>query len=516
MSIFVRSATERQWFQWTYAVVMNGYQDARGTGVFSTSDGSLWLFSANPHRPSRPQESEWWIGKVSPEGCVRVFGNSWTVDPSLTLDGALEEGKAPFRFVRGGSFTGVVVVPVGDTLWVWSEYANNRWFIFDPDTLDWTWVAGSTARTTGQNPVDAQIGKNATTSPIQSYAVYDGGYIYWLEGWESNTYARNLMVVRRMSTTYPYGVETYTSGPSGTPSGFTGSTDSELKAWVESFNPSTGMWNMYNQDVAYPTAGYPAKLAVRNGYLYFGFMFDIRRMPLAGGPVETLFFGYHSPESQFRDHLMDYEDTPFGGYNNIPDHRRNGVPELEGVNFEEFDWVLFGNDLMFINGSGVEAYEMGKRWAKIDLVELERRYDEQGPVRVDRASPQWVTVSGASSIWEQISAWADQVNALDLYWKDGGRPLAYAPMKRATVPTSGPLAGRLVFAQVPYSADLTITDVNYGLPPDRQCSVVSVLEPGELMFEADVTVLFEGKALKGYSNVRALNAAEAPEEVRLS
>ncbi len=404
--------------------------------------------------------------------------------------------------------------------------------MFDTETYDFTWVAGSSPRLSGEGVVDHQDGKQAKLE-LWSFAVHVGGFIYWMEKAAINTWQSSLYVMRRMSTVPPYGIETL-PGLSANPAGFTGSTSSELSAWSEEVNPATGLRNYYNSDVAIPFEGYPWKLIHYDGYIYFGHVCEVRRVPVTGGSAETLLWGYTTPYDRnaaptgtlYRDHESDYAETPEGAPNpnnptsfpNDPHHLGTKVPELEGLNFSHYGWVVLDDDLLFVNASGasMEQFAAGNRWARLHLPTLIDSFDSDGPQRVNRESPQWVTISGGTAMWEQRSSWTAKVNALDLRWRDGGRPLMNAPMKAACVPTAGPLAGKLVFGFQVWSGDLTPIDFVYELASEWPVAVVSVLEPGFDLFEIDVTLLFEGRALKGYANTHTLNPADAPEEVQLS
>ena len=68
----------KHWYQWTYAVVETNWNLA-GQGLLILNNGDVWVWLENWQAPSVWGETSWaaWVGVVSPEGNVRMFGDLW-------------------------------------------------------------------------------------------------------------------------------------------------------------------------------------------------------------------------------------------------------------------------------------------------------------------------------------------------------------------------------------------------------------------------------------------------------
>lgn len=526
------TSTKNQWYQTTYAAVPQGHYfswgDLLATAV--TDSGQVWVAI---NEPSHFTEAESWsyIGIASPTGFIRVSGCQWA--QNTTSWDAWEDGplyKRAFYMASEGHH----MIPVGDQMYIGIEDNDNRdrWIKVDQNTLQATVVAGGAAQGVGVEPIDGSGVGNVSLDLTTSYSCYKDGHIYWFERGFTPSGASDgrylFYRLRRMQTIPPYGVETLPN-PVLTPTGLTSYTYSDVLDFI--FDRQTnGLRNYLRDDVAAAYHYGPYHLADRgDNYLYFGQTNDIRRISLDDWTIETILYGEvdirHDNYTVFtdRDHLSDFEETPYGApagpptnFESVPNAAKLGIPELEGLDMATSGWQWYDNDrLVFLNNTMFQwGPPRGKFMCTIDVTAIEQRIATSGvPERVNRANPQWETIANGTYISEQQHAWNPIVTGSST-WRDGGNPLMWLAGEIFAVNNNSPLAGKIVFLHHEIGLDLAYNWATRYFEPDRGMTVVAFLEP-EPNVIFDVQLSFEGTALQGYAAHISLPHQQAPEVVSL-
>lgn len=565
-----------QWFQSTWAVLPNGNWDAGGQHICILDNGEVWMhmtrvnsfFSAYPFDPgftTNPQESEWkWIGKVHPTGCERVSGdelcygaepggvsNSFGFPYPKTTDHFLPESGFCYR---GSYSVDGTLVTDGEFIYIFQgELPNSgrypKWFKLDPATYEFEHIAGGPDTTGSLTGIDDPVGINASMwEPGQ--CVYYEGYIYWVDRGEHSNLGFNSQIcrVRRMSLTAPYGVETVTPDLV-TPAGYPG-IDSGGFAWFDQINSATGLPNVFNDDVLSVSGSSTGIVGMQiyDGYFYFMTRHDaisydyqyIKRKPLAGGPMELLFYGWGRRNSSnvpndHRDNMVDGLERPTGAKHqtqNIWYSSNIYTPDLEGWSYEHTTILITPDGTLFATNWAGGFFGTGNDWGirivKFSIADLVANYELHGPQQVNREDPQWDTLVNGTAFWEGTahpgkrfptvySFGIPQDNPFLRMWsgRDGNTPLISHVLTTGwtfnwNVPE---FEGKIMFVH-PEISD-SVGALTIGSSATNNAMMVALLQPsgGE---EMTLHLNFEGIALKGYGAAPGMPQAWAPEEVTLT
>lgn len=524
------------WVQRTLGVLPLGNWDGRNEGCLVLDDGSFWMLINRKQNPTHNEEGRYmWIGTASPEGCVQWSGDLFAVDHSrVGPDGAYE------YFDDAQPIWQVMVSQSSNNNNMWVHDGENIYYTVAP--FDWDtgfptddgvrimkftpktglvqWIAGGpTTVTTSIGDLvgatgDSHNGKSAQI-PAQMAATCDREYIYWLQqvgsiGTGDPDQAPG-MIIRRMSLTPPHAVSTL-PGPDPDPPWHEGF------VWDGAENPDTGMPNKLRPDFAYGTS-----LTHHGDYLYFTAQATLRRIPKAGGDIETLIYGF--TDSHGRDQQSDYEESPNGaGPVNLSNYLLLGRPELEGLDpLYHGSLKVMDNRLFFINASMATFYGgynvVGFQFAYFDLEQLEKDYESKGPQRVNRVDPQWTSIANTSHWFEHFNRYTKSSVFTDSGyfwgWRDGSEPIYQNSYRYFDInPKAAGWEKRIAFvhSEVCYAGPGCTNQ--YG-KNNRITQVAAYLEDAVSASQYELTFQFTGDLLKGYPAAVEMKPAEAPEEVSL-
>lgn len=565
----VKSA-RKQWFQTSYACLPNGNWNSASQDICILDNGEVWVYMVRIS--SMFSSYIWegvqiggeveltWIGKVSPEGCEQVSGDEFTYGPTLDSyqdawgywvprdeDFYLPHTGWGFSAANSQMITDGTFIYI---YWNWSSNGSgsrtNAWYKLDPNTYEFEKIAGSYFPDGGDSPVDSPVGLYATFGDV-GQALVHGGWIYFPDIPVRFGSSQELTSIRRMGLTPPYPVETVWDG--GSPAGYPGTGDPlALIRWWNAINPATGLPNNLNDDVFTHSGSSVARyagMAIWEDYIYVlsslaaGFVetpFEsfqriqaIKRIPIEGGSFETLFYGLgyggYRATAEFRDDINDSLEFPTGiPHDFLANHRVwsfVGVPELEGWDPDLSGIEVSPNGTLFMPNdcganfqSGFNAW--GVRIIKFDLPTLIAHYEAEGPWRVDRANPQWDTISGGTAFDESALDGRQLPANRNRIWltRMGGTPLlSHQIMPGATMNNVHPdWVGKYVFIQP------SITDSVFplDLSPDSTNNAMIICVLSEGVTDLQANLYFDGIALKSYAAGPGLVRAYAPEEVVLT
>ena len=561
-----------QWFQQTYAVFPNGNWNASSQSLAILDNGEVWMYMVRLFNPfssfitegqfifelygTGPGE-DWpvWIGKVSPEGCERVSGDalayglgveaydsSWSY--LVPLDSDTDLRRAAFGTPPENS----VLFTDGVMLYVFENRGpsaaagrTSRMWRIDPTSYALERIAGSNTALGGDEVLIDAVGLNAKFGRPGQFVHHDG-WIYYpeipenvaaLSGSGRGSLRRN---VRRMSTTAPYEVETYLDY--STPgNGYPG--DSTAPSWWDQINSSTGLPNFFNNDILVHGSNSTAQqvgMVIWDDHFYFLSQGDgvayaytcIKRAPLAGGPLECLFYGIGKinqvvPPSTFRDNQNDSYEYPQGlsasqGTSGMSWY--TGVPDLEGWG-PSYDWlaVTTKGDLImpnWVGGTFASFYnQYGTRQIRFSLPELVAYFQANGPQRVNRDDPQWDTIVGGTAFDETSNSRDGAARTREWTFRDGSTPLMTHQLMPGSAYNLNSLEWRdkVVFIQPVITNDISAYDIADSTANAMFVSVISETAPAS---DLQVNIYFDGVALKGYGASPGLAPEYAPEMVVLS
>lgn len=560
-------SAREQWFQKTYACLPNGQFHNASQGMCILDNGEVWVYMARVDAnfvaypwdfggASQLTEIHW-IGKVSPEGCERVAGDEFVYGSAMADYGDAFGYRVPldtdhYLPESAWSYTSesCFIATDGTYIYIYQNWGSTgagsgepypRWsklYRLDPQTYEFEWIAGSLF--SSPTPEDNAIGLDATFGDM-GQPVFHEGWMYFTDLYSraSPSFASPRMKLRRISLTAPYPVETvYTWAYTGYP----GDTDSGLGAFMGAINPGTDLPNFFNEDALYHQHSNHNMMPMSywDGYLYMlpqGYdsvphqLFAIRRCPLAGGDIETLFYGIGWGDTippgaaQInRDNLIDSTEFPTGKLHDfIANHYPPsviGTPELEGFDNDAW-WIAVtpSGELMSFNFSGASYSGIirGTRVCKFDLPDLIAHYEESGPWRVDRVNPQWDTIAGGT-VFDETSLFRNTTGNRQREWlvRDGGTPLLSTPCTPgiATNNVHTDWVGKFAYLQSAPAESVVSQD--YANNTLGTAMMVSVLDPAGGSGDLQVRLYFDGVALKGYGAVPGMEKAIAPAEVVLT
>lgn len=563
----VLNSARKQWFQRTFAVLPQGNWHARSQSLCILDNGEVWVYMVVPSSyfnsypfsgfDSFGQVELTWIGKVSPEGCVRVSGDEFVYGGAI--DGYMdawgyevprpEDTYLPhtgWGYSAGNS----IMVTDGQYLYIYFNWEfdlggrHSSWYKLDPVTYNFERMAGTyfeDPEVTNDAPRDAAIGLDATFGRVGQPAYLDG-WLYFPDIVErvsgSNFTPRKS--IRRISTTAPYPVETVVSYPS--PAGAPADTDVGFQAWASAVNPVTGIPNFFNDDALfyYDNNDLYMPMVIWEDYFYvlacgtgaandITALTSIRRIPLAGGPVETLFYGIgyggFTANQVDRDDMNDSEPWPNGKLHSfLPNHYEsivNGTPDYEGFDPNAFSSAVgLNGELFYANWPGswfTGGQQWGMRIVKFDIPELVAKFEADGPQRVNRADPQWDTINGGTAFMEQALMGNNGVLYRDRLWftRDGSTPLMTHALTpgMATNNVHPDWVGKFAFIQPAISDSVAPLNLSpSGIKLAMMVSVLSEDQAGDMQ----VRLYFDGIALKAYVAGPGLVPAYAPVEVILT
>jgi hypothetical protein len=143
----------------------------------------------------------------------------------------------------------------------------------------------------------------------------------------------------------------------------------------------------------------------------------------------------------------------------------------------------------------------GHTFARINLAELIANYETNGPTQHNPTEPLFEILNNASAPWEGNGKWQPMWNTgYNILHREGSSPIHNTIENNWFFDDSG----AIVFMHEEFP--------NWRVNSERTCWMMSRLVPDNLL---NVSIVFEGQALKGYSNVRQQQTAWAPEEVVL-
>lgn len=558
-----------QWFQHTYAVFPNGNWNGTNQSIAILDNGDVWMYMIRAYNPFNSFITEssyfgpgedWdvWIGKVSPEGCERISGDSliygmevenydtsWNYMVPLDTDTNLRTSAFNTTSWSSSMFTDGVMLYVFENNGVFGTPRSSRMWRIDPVSYGLERIAGTTidpfAQTVDDPMIDSAVGLDATFGMAGQFAHHEG-WIYFpdipervsaISGSGRGSFRRNL---RRMSTTAPFAVETvldYSTPGNGYPG------DASAAAWWDAINSSTGLPNFFNDDILVHGGSSTAMqvgMVIWEGHAYFLSQGDgvtyayscIKRAPLTGGPLECLFYGIGKrnaivPPSTFRDNQNDSYEYPQGlsssqGVQGA--HWYTGVPDLEGW-APSYDWMAIttqGDLIMpnWVGGTLASSYnQYGTRQIRFRLPELVAYFQANGPQRVNRDNPQWDTIVGGTAFDETPNSRQGAARTRNWTFRDGSTPLmTHQLMPGIAYNLNSPeWRDKVAFIQPVITNDITGFDVSDSTANAMFVSVISETGPGG---DLQVNLYFDGVALKGYGANPGLAPEYAPEEVVLT
>jgi hypothetical protein len=541
---FLALANSDPWYQWTYAAIESNWSfDNQGLVVLD--NGDVWAWVSNPPEPYNlgEQNEAAWVGKVHPDGNVRVFGDSWAHGAENdSIEGIqLTDTFAPHTKF-GPTFTSPTdLVSDGSLIWLFQSRSGHL-FEFNPDTYALEWVAFDGTLAPANGPyTDHGDAKQA------NYAVGVIGPFFWkgdLYFWDNvyrlsgavdnpariKTLRRFDPVAGTMGT-----VTTALSSPVGMPTG-------DDLAWFGTTNPATGFPNYVNNDVFFDQIGGGAGTliaqGIHNDWLYvlgrnvstIGLAAQwIRRLDLnnPNNGFQFLYYGllYEDQLDRIpRDPLSDFASSPTG----VPHPDQNptwysdwkpgkGIPDLLGF-APGTQAAVVGDDLVFINETTrqiVWAYNIfGDTLCAINIPELLNAVEIQGgPVRHDRENPMFRVIANGTTGAHSVTS--HNYRNRPHWWHniDGAAP-AHANIQTPSLysnPNSEQWAGKLLY--INNVADNNMTWVDFEA---IHAHLIKVLEPkigaaGE--YRLDLS--FEGRYLRGYGPAVDIKPPSAPEEITL-
>lgn len=470
--------------QWTGTTVglvaMGDYSNSEQGGIIRFYDGTLWHIQSETGGVGIYTEGLSFFEKV-PGSPVweQLTADAWTDG----YDGGTPPSSGRMVDTQFGASQKWFHIHSG-------LEGDNKVYSIDIDTLDWGVVVFDKSDRTF-----VRYDFSSSYYPYH-YPSLQGDHIYWVSstgGWPP-TY-----ILVRSHIDSPGTLETIQ----------TFETYSSYEAYE--IDPSTGEPYGLGVNSVYP--GYIAMVAHDDGWIYWVEATSttapvgdppkesyaaVRRIRAGGGDIENLMVniasaGKTTMSYNYPDRTRDKEDGPWPiGLGFYP---------LRGTQARIKDDWLYWIDF------GTAWDSEGYTWNRVYLPDLIK----DAPVQFKPLDPQMEIIGGGSSASEGTSRWGTYYNVQDWFirWREGERPI-YGTLD---VAWCFDVDGSILFTEEGWIGFQQLgTPLSLG---ENGMRIIHRLSPPSSL-TANVTIKFEGNALKGYSNARQIPSLFAQDEVVLT